>query len=231
MSSNASIESGGGRVEFFFEAIGFTLFAKSLYGDTVLIFALESTYKIITAMPSIQPAELISLLATGCCLVDVREPVEHAEESIGGATLIPLSDLGQRSHEIDPSKPLVVMCRSGKRGSEAVKRLQALGISGGRNLEGGILAWKAAGLPVVTSEKRVFPLMQQVQLIIGIGVLTGVILSIAVNPNWIYLSAFFGAGLTFAGCTGWCGLAILMSKMPWNRVTGHSSCIPGNCAH
>ena len=182
-------------------------------------------------MPSIQPAELKSLLVTGCCLVDVREPVEHAEESIGGAMLIPLGELGRRSHEIDPSKPLVLMCRSGKRGSEAVKKLQALGISGGRNLEGGILAWKASGLPVVTSGQRRFPLMQQVQLTIGSGVLTGVILSIAVNPNWIYLSAFFGAGLTFAGCTGWCGLAILMSKMPWNRVSGQSSCTLGNCSH
>ena len=189
-------------------------------------FAAESTFNIIDDMPSIQPAELKSLLAIGCCLVDVREPVEHAEEHISGATLIPLSKLGQRSHEIDSSKPLVLMCRGGKRGGEALNKLQALGISGGRNLEGGILAWKAAGLPVVTGEKRVFPLMQQVQLTIGIGVLTGVILSKTVNPNWVYLSAFFGAGLTFAGSTGWCGLAILMSKMPWNRVT----CAAGNCS-
>jgi len=48
--------------------------------------------------------------------------------------------------------------------------------------------------------------------------LTGVILSLTVNQNWVFLSAFFGAGLVFAGSTGWCGLAILLSKMPWNRV-------------
>jgi hypothetical protein len=45
-----------------------------------------------------------------------------------------------------------------------------------------------------------------------------------VNPNWVFLCAFFGAGLTFAGSTGWCGLAILMSKMPWNRVNCPSCC-------
>ncbi len=140
--------------------------------------------------------------------------------------LIPLSELAARYHEISDSNPLVVMCPSGKRGGEAVNKLQALGISGGRNLEGGILAWKVAGLPVATRGRRVFPRMQQVQLTIGIGVLTGVILSKTVNPNWACLSAFFGAGLIFAGSTGWCGLAILMSKMPWNRV----SCTLGNCS-
>jgi hypothetical protein len=51
-----------------------------------------------------------------------------------------------------------------------------------------------------------------------------------VHPNWVFLCAFFGAGLTMAGSTGWCGLAILMSKMPWNRVPGQSSCADGNCS-
>ena len=64
--------------------------------------------------------------------------------------------------------------------------------------------------------------MQQVQITIGLGVLTGVILSRTVHPDWVFLSAFFGAGLVFAGSTGWCGLAILMSKMPWNREIGRA---------
>jgi hypothetical protein len=72
--------------------------------------------------------------------------------------------------------------------------------------------------------------MQQVQLTIGLGVLTGAILALTVNPNWVFLCAFFGAGLTFAGSTGWCGLAILLSKMPWNRVAGASCCASGNCS-
>ncbi|MEO7098349.1 MAG: rhodanese-like domain-containing protein [Luteolibacter sp.] len=172
----------------------------------------------------ISPVELKSLLSTGCCLVDVREPVEHAEEHITGAKLIPLGQLETRAAEIDRNVPVVVMCRSGKRGGDALKTLQALGITEARNLDGGILAWKAAGLPVGKSAEKVFPLMQQVQLVIGLGVLTGVVLSLTVNPNWVFLCAFFGAGLTFAGTTGWCGLAILMSKMPWNRVACQKSC-------
>ena len=50
---------------------------------------------------SIQPVELKTLMTTGCCLVDVREPVEHAEEHIEGAKLIPLGQIESRASEID----------------------------------------------------------------------------------------------------------------------------------
>ena len=180
--------------------------------------------------PSVRPPELKSLLSTGCCLVDVREPVEHAEDHIDGAKLIPLGQLEKRIGEIDRNAQVVVMCRSGKRGMEALGKLEGLGFHDVKNLEGGILAWKEAGHPVNTGGKKAIPLMQQVQLAIGLGVLTGAILALTVNPNWVLLCAFFGAGLTMAGSTGWCGLAILMSKMPWNRVAGQSCRASGNCS-
>ncbi len=186
-----------------------------------------------TKHPDIPPVELKPLLAnssSACCLVDVREPVEYEEAHIAGARLIPLGQLEQRVAEIDRSGSVVVMCQGGKRGAEAREKLTKLGFIGVRNLAGGILAWKSAGLPVTESTRKVLPLMRQVQITIGLGVLTGVVLSKLVNPNFIYLSAFFGAGLVFAGSTGWCGLAILMSKMPWNRVAGQTTCASGNCA-
>jgi hypothetical protein len=48
-------------------------------------------------------------------------------------------------------------------------------------------------------------------------VLTGVALGVLVNPWFLAVAAFFGAGLTFAGTTGTCGLALVLMKMPWNR--------------
>lgn len=179
---------------------------------------------------TIPPVELKSLLPAGCCLVDVREPVEHAGESIAGARLIPLGELEKRLGEIDRRLPVVVMCHAGSRGERARQTLEKLGISGVRNLAGGIEGWKSAGLPVDRPERKPFPLMRQVQIAIGTGVLTGVVLSRFVHPDFIYLSGFFGAGLIFAGSTGWCGLAILMSKMPWNRMSGVTSCSTGSCA-
>ena len=180
--------------------------------------------------PSITPAELKSLQAAGCCLVDVREPVEYAGEHISGAKLIPLGEIERRAGEIDRTRPMVVMCQAGKRVGLALTKLQAMGFSEVRNLEGGIQAWKAAGLPVVKPEKQCLPLMRQVQIMIGLGVLAGVILARTVHPDFIFLSAFFGAGLLFAGLTGWCGLALLMAKMPWNRVPGQPCGTPASCA-
>lgn len=88
--------------------------------------------------------------------MNVREPVEHAEEQITGAKRIPLGQLEKRAAEIDRRGPVVVMCRSGKRGGEALKKLQALGVTEARNLDGGMLASKAAELPTGTSEKKSF---------------------------------------------------------------------------
>lgn len=177
----------------------------------------------------ISAAELKALLERGAALVDVREPVEHAEERIAGAQLIPLGQLERRVGEIDRTLPVVVMCRSGKRGGQALATLRELGVVGARNLEGGILGWKAAGFPVEQAAHKPFPLMQQVQIAIGVGVLAGVVLSRAVHPDFIWLSAFFGAGLLFAGCTGWCGLALLLAKLPWNRVPGQSGAVSASC--
>lgn len=168
---------------------------------------------------TIAASELHSLHPKTYCMIDVREPIEYAEEHIQGAKLIPLSELEKRSSELNSDDNIVVMCRSGKRGNDALHKLKGLGFTTVQNLEGGILAWKSAGLPINRSEKKVFPLMQQVQITIGMGVLIGAVLSKTVDSNWIFLSGFFGAGLLFAGITGWCGLALLMSKMPWNHVT------------
>lgn len=81
-------------------------------------------------------------------------------------------------------------------------------------------AWQEAGLPVIRSARRHLPLMRQVQVVIGSAVLVGTLGSLFVDPRFIWLAVFMGAGLVFAGASGWCGLAILLSKMPWNR----SSC-------
>lgn len=179
---------------------------------------------------TISAHQLKELLPGRCCLVDVREPVEFSEQRIAGAKLIPLGQLERRGEELEKESTVVVMCRGGKRGAEALRKLRAMGHGNVRNLEGGILAWMDAGLAVESDRRRCLPLMQQVQLVIGLGVLSGAVLSLTVHPYWVLACAFFGAGLTLAGSTGWCGLAILLSKMPWNRVSGSSCSISGNCS-
>ena len=80
------------------------------------------------------------------------------------------------------------------------------------------MAWNSAGLPVERSEKKRLPLMRQVQLIIGLLAVTGSILALVVDKNFALIPAVLGAGLTLAGSTGWCGMAVVLSKMPWNKV-------------
>ena len=61
--------------------------------------------------------------------------------------------------------------------------------------------------------------MRQVQIVAGSLVVLGVVLGLLVAPSFFALSAYVGAGLVFAGSTGWCGMAKLLAVMPWNRVT------------
>jgi rhodanese-related sulfurtransferase len=84
-------------------------------------------------------------------------------------------------------------------------------------LEGGLDAWRAAGLPLVENTGAPLEIMRQVQITAGSLVVLGVILGLAVHPGFFGLAAFVGAGLVFAGTSGWCGMAKLLAVLPWNR--------------
>jgi len=170
-------------------------------------------------LKSIDANTLQTWLNTGeAVLVDVREPAEHAAESIQGATLLPLGSISKIALPAHANKKLVIHCRKGGRGGTACQKLLAedpnLDIY---NLEGGIDAWSAAGLTIASSGKSFLPLDRQVQLTIGLCVLAGSLLGYFISPVFFLFTGFFGIGLTFAGLTGFCGLALLMAKMPWNQ--------------
>ncbi|MGA0846227.1 MAG: rhodanese-like domain-containing protein [Luteolibacter sp.] len=176
-----------------------------------------------------QAAELGSGKRT--VLLDVRTPIEHAEKHIPGSHLMPLDQLDPevvKSMSADADCCLLI-CQGGKRASQAAEKLASAGCGNLAILNGGIAAWESAGLPLERGEKVGLPLMRQVQLIIGLLALTGSILALTVDPRFALLPAFLGAGLTMAGATGWCGLAILLSKMPWNRV-GATGCSGNSCS-
>jgi rhodanese-related sulfurtransferase len=171
---------------------------------------------------NIQASQLDQALQSGknITLIDVRTPVEHEEMRIAGSLSMPLDRLDPAAVKTAAagSDQCVLICRSGKRAGQALQKLSAAGCDKLAILDGGVLAWEAAGLPLERSARRVLPLMRQVQLVVGLLSLSGSILALTVNVNFALIPAFLGAGLTFAGSTGWCGLAILLSKMPWNRV-------------
>jgi rhodanese-related sulfurtransferase len=171
-------------------------------------------------LPAVDPATVQDWLERGqALLIDVREPDEHAREHIAGARLVPLSRLETGSLIAEPGKTLVFHCNSGNRTAQAAALLGRAG-GGVYQLDGGLQAWKRAGLPVVVDRKAPLPLMRQVQISAGGLVLLGTLLAVLVSPWLLIIPAFVGAGLVVAGITGFCGMARLLARMPWNRRQG-----------
>ena len=150
--------------------------------------------------------------------LDVRTPAEFEEAHIGGSVLHPLSDLNVET--IEPlsrgKDACVLICRSGNRAAQAAEKLGAQGLPPFCILEGGVLAWEAAGLPLERGRKMM-SLERQVRIAAGALVFIGAVLGYFVNPLGIALAGFVGAGLVFAGITDTCGMGMLIARMPWNN--------------
>jgi rhodanese-related sulfurtransferase len=165
--------------------------------------------------PLISAADLASLKGK-VVLIDVRSPIEFETEHIDGSVNLPLEELDTRFDEIPRTGQLVVICRSGKRAEQGAHTL--LGRSFQPSiLKGGLLAWRKSGQPVKKG-KKMLSIERQIQLVVGPGVLSGVLLGVFVNPWFFIIPGIFGAGLTFAGLSGTCALGLLLMKAPWNQL-------------
>lgn len=166
--------------------------------------------------------EINDLIQNGadCQVLDVREYSEFSQVRISEARFTPLSNFDHFSASIDHSKPIYLMCRSGHRAQQAAERLAANGFSDINVIRGGMNSWTAADLPVLKSASKTWSLERQVRFIAGLLVLMGVVLGFALSPYFFLLSGFVGAGLTFAGATDWCGMAMVLACMPWNKASG-----------
>jgi rhodanese-related sulfurtransferase len=177
---------------------------------------------------SVTPAELQRRLAAGrpARLLDVRTPGEYAAAHIPGAQLLPLDELDAAAFARargGEDAPVYVLCQSGGRARRAIAKLEQAGVRGCVLVEGGTQAWLDAGLPVERGESRVLPLMRQVQITVGFLSATGAALALTVNALFALVPLVIGCGLLFAGLTGFCGLAVLLAKMPWNKTSTPAS--------
>lgn len=167
----------------------------------------------------LSPQQVRERIDTGSAvLVDIREPDEFARSHVNGAQSQPLSTWEKAHLTIDPDADVIFTCRSGMRTAGACDRLSARVNGDAFVLDGGLDAWAKAGLPVETDADAPMEIMRQVQIAAGSLVLIGVLLGFLVAPAWFALSGFVGAGLTFAGVSGFCGMARLLMLAPWNRV-------------
>lgn len=100
---------------------------------------------------SIDVKQAQEMKTQGALLIDVREADEYTSGHAPGSVLIPLGQLDKRLKEIEDfrNKPIVLICRSGRRSAAAAEILQKAGFSDTRNVEGGMISWEKAGLPVM----------------------------------------------------------------------------------
>jgi rhodanese-related sulfurtransferase len=175
----------------------------------------------MSTLKAISPTSAAELVRKGAVLIDIREADEHAREHIPGARHHALSRIDKNAPVRQGDDVLVFHCRSGARTkTNAPKLAAAAPACESYILDGGIDAWKKAGLPVKLDRSQPIDIMRQVQIAAGSLVLLGAALGYALTPAFYGLSAFVGAGLLFAGISGFCGMAHLLALMPWNRRTG-----------
>lgn len=153
-------------------------------------------------------------------LIDVREAIEYKTCSIPGSINLPLSlvTANQEHFKETKGKKIVFHCKSGKRSMMACNKLLHEGINFDIwNLEGGIDAWKKKNL-VTIYQSKIMPIERQVQIFISALILSGLSLNCFLDSSlYLTLPLIAGLGLLNSGITGWCGLAKLIAKMPWNK--------------
>ncbi len=156
-------------------------------------------------------------------LIDVREHDEFKDEYIPHSLFMPLRAVHKLIKQVGiaENKKIITHCQSGVRSKIAIKRMQAKSEYKNElySLDGGILAWKEAGFPVVSSilGPNGFSIFRQVQVIVGGVIALAILLGFSGMPVWFAIAGLMGAMLCFAGITGWCGLAFVLSNMSWNK--------------
>lgn len=158
-------------------------------------------------------------------LVDVRTPSEFAEVHAVGAINIPLADVKKFARDFEDiaeRKTIHLMCRTERRAKMAKEALAQLNITATAIVPGGITRWVEEGKDVERGTKGI-SIERQVRICAGALVVTGAALGYFLNPAFIALSAFVGAGLVFAGITDTCGMAMMLGQLPFNRIKTQTS--------
>ena len=172
----------------------------------------------MSALKSVSPEKAVELMRAGAVLIDIREADENARERIPGARHHALTQIDKNAPVRPGDDVLIFHCRSGARTrTNAPKLAAAAPACETYILDGGIEAWKTAGLPVAFDRRQPIDLMRQMQIVAGSFALFGVLLGAWVAPGFYILAGLIGAGMIFAGISGICPMVNLLKLMPWNR--------------
>ena len=179
---------------------------------------------------TISAKQLAELGFGNVIILDVRTEMEHGEKHLKlSHTHIPLDKFDPNDfvtkYALDKKDNIYILCRSGKRACQAALSFDFDDCPNIYVIEGGILACEDVGYAIEgytcganANLKRPISLERQVRIGAGILVATGAILGISVHSLFTVIPLFVGCGLIFAGITDLCGMALILTKAPWNKI-------------
>jgi rhodanese-related sulfurtransferase len=177
----------------------------------------------VTAIPSsdtINSAVLRELIndEPNLRILDVRTGGEYETVHIPGSYNVPLDTLGEHVKDLaDVDHPVVLVCQSGGRATQAHGKLAAAGKETLHILEGGMASWQAAGGDLVQGDSGRWAMDRQVRLVAGSLVLAGVVASAAV-PKAKWIAAGVASGLVYSAVSNSCAMASMLAKLPYNKT-------------
>ncbi len=151
--------------------------------------------------------------------IDVRTPAEFEAKHIPGSHNLPLDQLPTYRDEIAQlvkETPVLLICQSGNRARKAADLLQGAAVPSLVLLDGGIAAWEAAGKPSKLGVQK-WSLERQVRGVAGTLVLAGALGGIFLWQPLTWISVLIGAGLAYSAASNTCGMAMVLSKLPYNQ--------------
>lgn len=171
----------------------------------------------------IHPLDLMHQKTDDICILDVRTAAEVKAAALPDCLHIPLHELSAERLQAEIAKRgkdgtrVYLLCQAGRRAEMAADALKGNVQAELVVIEGGMNAVKQSNIPLANQGRKVIPLERQIRIAAGILIMAGVALGTTVNPNFYFLSAFVGAGLTFAGITDICPMGMMLAKAPWNK--------------
>lgn len=162
-------------------------------------------------------------------IIDVRTSMEHAEKHLSqGHMLLPLEELKDADaldkQEIDKSSSVYLLCRNDNRSRKAAEKFTKEGFNNVYVIEGGLNACENQGHEVdghdtqcAVAGSRLLSLERQIRIVAGLIAAVGAVLGLIIDPLFSIIPLFVGSGLIFAGVTDRCGMALILTKAPWNK--------------
>ena len=167
---------------------------------------------------TITPADAYARSAAGTLdLIDVRSTTEFAGRHARGTRSMPAEILDPAALAA-AGRPVAIICQAGVRSAAAAGRVAAAGLNPVYSVAGGTTAWAAAGLPTDGTGGGGVSIERQVRMAAGGLVAAGSAAAILVHPAFVAVPLVVGSALVVTALLNWCGLALLLARMPWNHV-------------